>query len=153
MKHCFALITLMLVAPAFGWANCNISASSVAFGVYSPIASSPADFSGTLTLTCSAGSGTGAYTIALNTGAGSGTYSGRKMISGANSLSYQLYKDAAHTQIFGNGTGGSVVFTGSDQVSKTGGTSHITVYGQISARQAVPSGSYVDSATNATVTY
>jgi spore coat protein U-like protein len=153
MKCWLPLATLMLLTPAAGWANCNISATNVSFGVYSLISGSPTNFSGSLTLTCTAGSGTGAYTIALSTGADSGNYAGRNMTSGGNHLPYQLYMNAAHTQIWGNGTGGSVVFTGSDQVPKNGGTSNITVYGQIAAHQNVPLGSYVDSATNATVTY
>jgi spore coat protein U-like protein len=137
-------IALMLLAPAAARANCNIFHTNVAFGVYNPTSDSPADFSGTLTLTCNAGSGSGSYTIVLSTGADSGTYAGRNMLGGGTDLPYQLFRDAAHTQIWGNGTGGSVIFTGSDGLPKTGGTAEITVYGQIAAHRTVPLGSYVD---------
>jgi spore coat protein U-like protein len=146
-----ALAALMLLAPAAGQAACTVSASGLAFGVYNPTFTTPTDSSGTVTLSCGVASGTGAYTIALGTGS-SGSYAGRRMSSGSSILPYQLYSDAAHSQIWGDGTGGSSVVTGTDNIPQVGGTSAYQVYGRIVARQAVSPGAYTDVIV-VTVTY
>jgi spore coat protein U-like protein len=133
----------MLVVPAAAHAACSVSASGVAFGVYNPLSSSPTNFSGSVTFTCTAGSGTGPYTIALSAGGG-GSFAGRKMSNGVNGMAYQLYLDAGDTRIWGDGTGGSSIFTGTDNVPVSGGGYAITVYGQIPARLAVSPGTYTD---------
>ncbi|MGC3029331.1 Csu type fimbrial protein [Burkholderia sp. DN3021] len=151
MTRRLALAALILLAPAAGQAACTVSASGLAFGVYNPTFTTPTDSTATVTLSCSAASGTGAYAIALGTGGG-GSYAGRRMSSGSSILPYQLYLDAAHSQIWGDGTGGSSIVTGTDNIPQVGGTSTYQVYGRIVARQAVSPGAYTDVIV-VTVTY
>ncbi len=62
-------------------------------------------------------------------------------MSGTHELSYNLYTDATHTMIWGDGTGGSTTVSGTADQS---GTEH-TIYGRVPWQpQAVP-GSYSDS--------
>ena len=73
------------------------------------------------------------------------------MASGSNTLNYNLYRDAARTTIWGDGSGGTSFF----QVSvlpllPTSGT--VTVYGRIPALQDAHTGSYSDSIV-ATITF
>ncbi|AWV05399.1 SCPU domain-containing protein (plasmid) [Burkholderia sp. JP2-270] len=151
MTRELALAALMLLASPAGHAACTVSASGLAFGVYNPNSAAPTDSIGTVTLSCTSASGTGGYTIELDAGGG-GSYAGRRMSSGVSILPYQLYSDAAHSQIWGNGTGGSSVVTGTDNIPQAGGTSTYQVYGRIVARQAVSPGAYTDVVV-VTVTY
>jgi spore coat protein U-like protein len=63
-----------------------------------------------------------------------------RAMSGTTPLRYNLYLDAGRTQIFGDGTGGTVTFTGA-----TAATANLTVYVRIFAQQSVRSDSYSDS--------
>ena len=150
MKN-LGLAALMLLAPPAGHAACTVSASGVAFGAYNPFPGAPTDASGSVTLTCSASSGSGAYTIALSIGGG-GSFAARQMRGGNANLAYQLYSDAAHTQIWGDGTGGSSIVNGTDLVPNTGGAAIHPIYGRIPARQTVAPGAYSDTIV-VTVTY
>jgi spore coat protein U-like protein len=152
MRRRIALAVALVLAPAAGWANCHADATDISFGVYNPVWGAPANFSGSVTLSCDRGSGDGRYTIALTPGR-AGNFAGRNMTRRRDSLPYQLYLDAAHTRVWGDGTGGSVLATGSDMVPRNGGTSEFTIYGQIAAYRVVPPGTYLDPAVHATVQY
>lgn len=127
--------------------NCNLASTAVNFGNYLSTNTTPVSGTGTLTLTCNR---SGTYSIALSTGQ-SGSFNPRYMSGGSpvNHLDYNLYTDAAHAILWGDGTGGTSVATGS--YSKNVPLS-ITVYGLLPAQQNVSTGSYSDSIT-ATVTY
>jgi spore coat protein U-like protein len=145
------LAALMLLASAAARATCTVSASGVVFGVYNPFSAIATDATGTVTLSCSIASGLGAYNIALSTGSG-GSFAGRRMSSGSAILPYQLYSDAAHSQIWGDGTGGSATVAGADNIPLLSGTSIHQVYGRIAARQVASPGPYTDVIV-VTVTY
>jgi spore coat protein U-like protein len=151
MSRKLTLAALMLLAPAAAQTACTVSASGVAFGVYNPFSATATDATGTVTLSCSIASGLGGYNIALGTG-GSGSYAGRRMSSGSSILHYQLYLDAAHSQIWGDGTGGSSIVAGADNIPLLSGTSIRQVYGRIAARQVASPGPYTDVIV-VTVTY
>jgi spore coat protein U-like protein len=138
-----AVLLLPLLTPASGQAACTVSASGVAFGVYNPSSVSPTDAVGTVTLSCSPMSGPGNYEIGLSIGGG-GSYARRAMGSGRFTLPYQLYSNAWHGQIWGDGTGGSSVVIGTDNIPARGGTSTYRVYGRIPARLRVSPGTYTD---------
>ena len=121
-------------------AACTIGASNLAFGAYT---GNTLDINSTVTANCVTGT---TYSIALNAGIGAGaTTAVRKLTSGANTLNYALYSDAAHSAIWG---------TGPDAVSDTGtGTSQSkNVYGRISAGLTPVAGSYTDTVI-ATITF
>lgn len=94
MRKLLLAALFCIVAPAAAHATytCSLSASGVPFGVF---LGSQLAVSGTVTIDCT-GSGSSNYNVKLSTG-GSGTYSPRRMANGANTLSYNLYTDSAHT--------------------------------------------------------
>ena len=146
------MTALLLLGPVTAEAACTLSATGVVFGVYNPTIGIPANATGTINLTCTAGSSSsGGYTMGLSIGGGP-SYSARRLSTGLSTLEYQLYQDSAHTIVWGDGTGSSVIFNGTDGLPNNGGSDNISIYGQIPARQAVTPGIYTDSIV-VTVTY
>lgn len=136
--------------------NCTASASSIAFGTYNPLSTVSAASTGTLRVVCS-GSGNGStnVTVGVTLSAGmSGSYSTRKMLSGSNSLNYNIYWSTAYSQIMGDGSGGSFAGTAGPFTVFAGGTNTATgtMYGMVPAQQDVAPGSYLDTIL-VTVTY
>lgn len=130
-----AWISAVLAAPAAS-ATCTLSVQGVNFGGYDFMSSQNLDSVGHAIVSCDVST---SFSIALSTGAGS--YASRAMQNGAHQLSYNLYTDAAHTMVWGDGTGGSVVVSGS-------GTSvDEVVYGSAPAGQNPFLGSYSDAIT------
>jgi spore coat protein U-like protein len=149
VKRALGLAALILIAPAAARAaSCTVTANPVAFGVYLPFSATPANSTGSVMLNCRSFYGT--YTIALNAGLhGGGSFSNRRMSSGGSFLSYQLYTDAAHTMVWGDGTSGSVIVSAYCYGSCT---STQSVYGRLPALQVAAPGSYADT-TTVTVSY
>lgn len=126
-------------------AACDVVAQDLPFLNYDPVSSSPLDASATVAVTCTNGT---TYNVGLDAGAGSGaTVSSRRMTSGANTLSYSIYTNAARSTVWGATLGvDTVAGTG------TGAQQTLTMYGRAPAHQTAPTGSYTDTVT-VTVTY
>jgi spore coat protein U-like protein len=128
--------------------SCTVSVSGgVAFGVYNPLSALPTDSTGTVDATCTStnfGTTNVNITSSYSTGS-SGTYSMRTLRSGGNVLGYNLYFDAAHTQIRGDGTGGSGMGGATMRLrrNQTQSTSS-PIHGRIPAGQDVAPGAYSD---------
>ncbi|WP_340122623.1 spore coat U domain-containing protein [Methylobacter svalbardensis] len=143
----FILLLMPTTATALGL-NCTVSATGVAFGNYNATNSSPTDAAGNVRVRCtvllvSVGAQTN---ISLDTG-GSGSFAPRKMSSGANLLSYNLYKENTHTTVWGDGTGGTGIWTDNALIAVLGTNIDHTIYGSIPAGQYVAAGSYADTIT------
>lgn len=142
-----------LAAPwAFAGADaaCTIGATGVAFGAYDPQSGSNDDGVGTIDVDCHPSDG--APTVALSAG-NSGTFSARTMLSGGDSLNYNLYTTTARNVVWGDGFGGSVTVTLTGG-SVSGGVRRYTrsVFGRVPGSQNVGAGSYGDTIT-LTVTF
>ena len=151
----FALCVSTAVWAA-GTATCTVAATGPAFGAYVPASSTPLDANGSMTVSCTLTSGrslTVTATISLSKGS-STTFAPRTLVSGTNQLNYNLYQSATYTQIWGNGTGGSLTSTAVLTLTSASPTMQATptIYGQIAARQDVVPGSYADTIV-VTVTY
>lgn len=139
-----------------GICSCTAQTTSLLFANYNPLAYGNVDTTGTVSIKCGGIAGLLIpFTIALSTGGGS-TYAGRRMASGVNLLSYNLYSDPGYTSIWGDGTASTSIISGGvllDVLSLLG-TATYTVYGRIPGRQVttVPGGPYVDAVT-VTITY
>ena len=71
------------------------------------------------------------------------------MTSGANLLNYNLYVDAARTNVWGDGSGTTFTIANSG----TGAAQAVNVYGRVpSGQTTVPPGGYADTVA-VTVTY
>jgi len=122
-------------------ASCSISATSLAFGIYTGVT---LNRTGTVTVNCT---NTTSYNVGLSAGTATGaTVTTRKMTSGSNLLYYALFSDSGRTTNWGSIPSQGVAGTGS------GIAQSLTVYGQIAAGQQVPPGSYTDTVI-ATITY
>jgi spore coat protein U-like protein len=143
VKWISGAVVFMLLTAGQGQAACLVTATNVVFGVYNPVSGGSSDFTGTMTLNCTRLSNiTGAYTITLSPG--SGGYAGRRMFPGGTNLRYQIYADAAHSLIWGDGTGGTSVATGVDNRPLIGGTSIFTIRGRLLPGQTIKPGTYSD---------
>jgi len=125
---------------------CAVNANPLAFGTYDPTAATPLDATTTLSVLCTVGT---SFTVGLNAGTATGaTVTSRKMTSGANTLNYALFQEAARTNNWGNTPGTDTP----PAITAPVLASTLTVYGRIAAGQNVPAGAYTDTVT-VTVNY
>jgi spore coat protein U-like protein len=141
------VLGVMLVAawlwPQRADAACTLSvSSSVTFGAYNVFNGSPLDSTGQFSLRCNGGDRDATFSISLSRG-GTGTYTARRLTSGAEFLLYNLYRDAARTIVWGDGTGGTQVTTG----QYNGVRLYFSVFGRIPALQDAAVGTYSDTVT------
>jgi len=136
-------------AHAAGSVSCSLAATPLAFGAYAPSSSVPADFTATITVTCTA---TGATAVPLQGSIaliGATSPHGRQLAAATYRLRYHTYLDPARTIFWGDGTGRG----GIQQVTGMVGPGMplrraFTVYGRILARQtSAHAGTYVDHLT------
>jgi spore coat protein U-like protein len=151
-------VLLVVLTPqlsvAAGGASCSLTATPLVFGNYVPFSSRPADFTATVTVTCTT---SGAAPVPLQASIaviGKGGPSGRRLSNGVYALRYQLYLDPARTMPLGDGSGGGDVISMSSVVSYNAPFRRaFAVYGRILARQSGATvGHYVDRIT-AILTY
>lgn len=129
------LAALMLLMPLCSVADCGVATSGLNFGSYDVFNNSHSDIAGSVTVSCSQ-----ATSYSLQMSPGSGSFSQRLMLGSSHNLSYNLYTDATRSQVWGDGSGGSVTLSGNTESS----IQH-TIYGRIPARQNVQAGAYGDS--------
>ena len=114
----FFAAMLFVTAGAQGALLCTVSASGAAFGAFNPFPGQTADTTGTISVTCiGVALTTTNYTITIAPGLGS--YAARKMVSGSDSLTYNLYTDSAFTQVWGDGSGSTVTLSDSVTIPLT----------------------------------
>ena len=145
MKKFLCSLSLGL-AVALAWsrtamAACTISTTPVSFGTYNVFSSTPLDSTGSVTFNCDNRAN---ITITLNNG-GATTFNPRRMLKGSEALNYNLYRDAAGTSIWGDGTGGTQVY--SDPRTPRNQNVTLTIYGRIPAGQDVSVGTYRNTVT------
>jgi len=130
--------------------DCSVSTSGVGFGDYDPLLATPDDSSANVAVTCTrvilVDPFSISYTLSLGRGS-SGTFAARRMIAGTAGLSYNLFRDAARAQVWGDGTNstGTVAGTASFVFFQTSQTVNHTVYGRVPAQQNAASGAYTDT--------
>ena len=148
-------LSVLGASPAVAQSVCGLTATAMAFGNYSAVLGTAVNTTATLTMTCTNNTNaadTVNYSISLATGVGGG-YNPRRMTAGAERLNYNIFRNNARTQIWGNGTGGTQVVTGSFNVPRNQTrTRNVTAYGQIISNQDASQGDYVDTVT-ATATF
>ena len=121
-------------------AVCEVTSNDLNFGTYNPKASSPHQVSSLVRATCTPGA---TYQVGLDAGTSSGaTINQRKMVSGSNTLNYQLYSDTQLSKIWGETIGTDTV-TG----VATGQAQDHTVFGSVPVAQVIPAGEYGDTIT------
>jgi spore coat protein U-like protein len=135
-----AVGAVVLVAlPAL--AACTISTTGVSFGTYNVFATSPLDSTGSVTYRCT---GNASLTVTLDKG-GAATFNPRRMSSGSQALGYNLYLDASRTTPWGDGTGGSQLYSNPSVPNNQNVT--VTIYGRVAPGQDVSAGTYSNTIT------
>jgi spore coat protein U-like protein len=137
-------IMIMLLLP---WAalasNCSISTVGLLFGNYNVFSPTALTSNASITYKCN-----GVVplidrvTIDLSQG-NAGTYASRTLSRGTEVLNYNLYLDAAMTQVWGNGTGGTQRYGPTSPPNNQDVTT--TIFGRIPSGQDVTVGNYSDT--------
>ncbi len=144
MKWISMFLAAVFVFTGEAWAqDCKVSASPVSFGAYNPLTSSSIDATGNITISCDPSI---PFVIKLDAGLNSGgSFTPRKIkiSAGTGMLNYNLYRDSAHTEIWGNEKGNTYTRSGAG----TGLKQQFTVYGRLPGSQNVSVGSYGDMIT------
>jgi spore coat protein U-like protein len=137
-----AVLALLLPGPALAL-NCSVTVTPLAFGVYMPGQTGPLDAVADISVRCVAQPGSYAVTIGAGT---SGDQFARTLTAGGgNLLNYNLFRDPARTQIWGDGTPPTFVVSGSrERVGRPTVNVH-PLYGRVYASQLPDPGSYTDS--------
>jgi spore coat protein U-like protein len=112
----------------------------VAFGNYNVFTTTATDSAGTITYKCNSQAVN--ISIALSKGA-SGTFSPRTLTKAIEALSYNLYLNAGRTQPWGDGTGGTSVYSIANPANNQDVS--VPVYGRVPALQDVSAGLYADA--------
>lgn len=126
--------------------DCTISINDLNFGTVNDLTPSiSGSTSGTVTCT-----GLAPVSVAFSAGTGgTSSFTTRQMDDGTNTIDYNLYRDAANTEILGDGTGGTFTI----DFTSTGGADAFDVYGLTGAGQnPKPAGTY-NSTITATATF
>jgi spore coat protein U-like protein len=137
---CVTAIVVLSASEAHAAPACTISATSVNFGSYNVFTGSTTDSTGTVTINCNGSAHN--ITVALSQGSSS-TFNPRTMTKGGETLTYNLYRDAARTTIWGDGTGGTSTYTNANPPNNA--DISLTVYGRVPAGQDVSAGAYSDT--------
>lgn len=122
--------------------NCRINTVAVAFGSYDVFSSSVLTSVGNVNIRCvGIGRGTSPVSVSLSPG-NSGSFQPRKMLMGSETLNYNLYLDPGGSQIWGDGTGGTQMFSAT---SFNNQTMNLPIFGRMPAGQDVSVGIYTDT--------
>lgn len=149
----FALLMLLAgTGTAHAVTDCSVTAVSLNFGVYDPALTTADDSVGSVTVMCrhvSGGADRINYTVSISNGLNGTSATTRAMVSGTKRLNYGVFRDPARSQVWGNGTGGTVVASGSMTIGPGNGNNSRTVvhsvYGRIPQLQDAAPGTYADT--------
>jgi spore coat protein U domain-containing protein, fimbrial subunit CupE1/2/3/6 len=138
--HLAAAVLALVSAAGRADAACTVSTTGASFGTYDVFNSSVNASTGTITYRC--GNGDRDILITLSKGSSS-TFTTRTLRNGTEMLEYNLYRDAAFSTIWGDGTSGTTTYTIRNPPNNQDVI--LTVYGRVPALQDVATGSYADA--------
>jgi len=134
----FLLLVLQCVTAQAN--HCFVNAQGVYFGAYDSFLPAPLDATGFIQVDCQSSE---PFRVIIDGGLdGDSAFAYRRMQGdGASSLLYNLYLDPQRRQIWGDGSGDSLFYSG----TPVGATTRLNVYGRIPPAQRVEPGSYRDA--------
>lgn len=143
-----AAVPVPALAQGGGAQTCSVTTSDVVFPSYDVFATADTTTAGAVRFQCTKSQQT-PVSITLTSGS---LLAGSRFMSGVGTsdrLSYNLFRDAAYSLVWGDGTGGTSVFAVTNR-----STSQVSVpiYGRIPKNQDVSVGTYADTIT-ATLNY
>jgi spore coat protein U-like protein len=133
-----AAAAFLLVPAAARAASCQSLSATLTFGpaVYNVYNGADVTQAGSISYKCPPP----LFPVVSLSASANGAYRPRQMTSGANTLNYDLYFDAAMTMVWGVGADSYPVAAG-------GGTQTVPLYGRIFALQDAAVGNYADTIT------
>lgn len=143
-----AAATLAQPMPAnaqCGACSCSVSTNNLSFGTYNPTNASAVTANTNVNVSCFSLLVLmfGSLDISLSAGS-SGTVTARKLVNGASTMDYNVYKDSTYSTVLGAGGAGGSLLSLNISGLLTFNTSQ-TVYGKIPAGQWVKPGTYTDN--------
>ena len=143
---------LFVSGAARAAAVCTVSTSGIAFGSFNPLPGQSADTNGTISVTCTGTPGDSTnYTVTVSQGLGS--FAQRKMTSGTDILSYNLYRDSSCTQVWGDGSGSTYSIADTMTLSSTSNSRNYVVYSRIASGQNAAKARIYSDNVLVTITY
>ena len=135
-----------LMASDPGNKGCVIETRPLSFGRYDPLSTGATTAQGQIIYTCGVkdvitAAGIKNIRIELSRGS-SNSYSPRRMTTGRDHLEYNIYLDANHRTIWGDGSNGTDYYFDSSPPNKT--PVLVPAFGQIRGMQDVAVGEYAD---------
>jgi spore coat protein U-like protein len=131
---------IALLSSGTARAACSLTVGGIAFGVYDVYQVAPTDSTGTITYRC--GNTDKDIRISISRGS-SPTFAPRELRSGSEMLAYNLFLDAAFTQIWGDGTGGTGTYFIHNPRNNV--DIDLTVFSRLPPGQDVAPGGYSDT--------
>jgi len=132
-----ATATSTLAVSATVISSCTVLPGTLSFGNYNPTSGSPLDVDGSFTVSCTTGT---APVVGLGLGL-SPTGSTRRMTSGLQFLTYEIYKETGRTNVWGDTGGNTVTLAAAPSILPQ----TINVYGRIPANQSAGAGVFADT--------
>jgi spore coat protein U-like protein len=129
--------TSTLAVSATVISSCTVLPGTLSFGNYNPTSGSPLDVDGSFTVTCTTGT---APVVGLGLGLNANG-STRRMTSGLQFLTYEIYKETGRTNVWGDSGGNTVTLPAAPSILPQ----TIAVYGRIPANQSANIGVFVDT--------
>ena len=139
------VITVLLLAiPHLASAiQCKLRVNPINFGVYEPMTTIHLDVIGQIRVRCQAQPGT--FSVSIGPGTSGDQLARSLSAGGGNVLFYNLFRDAARTQIWGDGTPPTFVVAGSRTTVGRPSVFNFPIYGRVFANQAPDPGLYSDN--------
>jgi spore coat protein U-like protein len=137
-------VAIILLVPDIAHAiNCRVTLVAMNFGLYTPLTTAHVDVMGQINVRCQAQPGS--FTVTIGPGL-SGDQTARTLLSApADILEYNLYRDAARSQIWGDGIPPTFVVSGVRPSQGRPTFYNYPIYGRIFANQAPNAGTYNDN--------
>lgn len=137
-------LLIAIFAPGNAYAiSCRVTLFAIDFGTYMPLTTSPVEISGQIDVRCQAQPGS--FTVVIGPGISGNQLARTLTAGGPGILNYNLYRDAARTQVWGDGTPPTFVVSGVRTSRGRPTTYNYPIYGRIFANQAPNPGIYNDS--------
>jgi len=138
------LIASALLLPGIANAiNCTITLNPLSFGVYMPPGITHLDAVTDITVRCTAQPGT--YAVTIGPGLSGNQLLRTLSAGGGDFLNYNLFRDPARTQIWGDGTPPTFVVTGARPGRGPPTINVHPLYGRVFSGQTPNPGNYADS--------
>jgi len=135
---------LLLLAPSLSHAiNCRATVTPITFGMYMPMTPVDVDIMGQVDVRCQAQPGT--FSVTIGPGISGNQLARTLSVGGIDVLNYNLFRDAARTQIWGDGSPPTFVVTGVRTSSGRPTFYNYPIYGRIYANQSPNPGVYSDT--------